>query len=225
MCDPSEPTAIILSGADRYDGKWHDHAATSQRIAEILGEIGIDARLRGTHPRNLGDLSSADLLVVNAANGAPCPDDADDEAWAEAFNDPARLPAIRASRSSRSISRPPPSRNGPGWRPWLGGEWVVGTSMHPPIAQSAVAVNTGTHPIVSDLTTIDVFDEMYSYLETEPGNTILATHTYEGIVHPVAWARETGTGPGGIQRPRPRHPLLRLTNPHHLHSARRPMAA
>jgi type 1 glutamine amidotransferase len=189
----SNPTALILTGADRYDGKWHDHAATSQRIAEILGEIGINARLRGTHPRNLGDLATADLLVVNAANGAPSPDDADDDAWTDAFTalETARdrgIPLLAFHLSAAAF------KEWPGWRPWLGGEWVVGTSMHPPIAQSTVTVNTATHPIISDLTSIAVFDEMYSYLETEPGNTILATHTYEDIVHPVAWARETGPG-------------------------------
>lgn len=185
--------AIILTGADRYDGKWHDHAATSQRIAEILGEAGIDARLRSTHPRTFGDLASADLLVVNAANGAPCPDDADDDAWNAGF---ATLDALRergvpllAFHLSAAAFK-----EWSGWRPWLGGEWVVGTSMHPPISQATVAVATDVHPIMSGLDGIDVFDEMYSYLETEPGNTVLATHAYEDVVHPVVWAREVGSG-------------------------------
>lgn len=181
--------AIILSGADRYDGKWHDHAATSQRIAEILGEIGIDARIRSTHPRAFAELDGADLLVVNAANGAACTDDADDEAWADAF---ARLEAYR--RSGRPLLAFHLSsaafKEYPGWRPWLGGEWIVGTSMHPPISQATVTVATDAHPIVAGLAEIAVFDEMYSYLEMEPANVVLATHTYEGTDHPIAWARE-----------------------------------
>ncbi|MGI8482952.1 MAG: hypothetical protein ACR2OU_01660 [Thermomicrobiales bacterium] len=76
--------AVIYTGADRYDGKWHDHAATSQRVAEILGEIGIDGRIRGTRPRTFGDLSTVDLVVLNAANGVPGPEDATDEEWAPA---------------------------------------------------------------------------------------------------------------------------------------------
>ena len=63
--------AIILTGADRYDGKWHDHAATSQRIAEILGEAGIDARLRSTHPRTFGDLATVSLAFVYRAYDPP----------------------------------------------------------------------------------------------------------------------------------------------------------
>lgn len=185
--------AIILTGADRYDGKWHDHAATSQRIAEILGEGGIDTRVRSTHPRSFGDLATADLLVVNAANGAPCADDADDAAWAEGF---ATLDALRergvpllAFHLSAAAFK-----EWPGWRPWLGGEWVVGTSMHPPISQATVTITSDAHPVVAGMDGIGVFDEMYSYLEVEPGNTVLATHTYEDVVHPVAWAREVGPG-------------------------------
>lgn len=186
-------TAIILTGSDRYDGKWHDHAATSQRIAEILAPLGIDARIRGTHPRAFGELATADLLVVNAANGASCPDDADDAAWADAFGqlDANRLsgkPLLAFHLSAAAF------KEYPGWRPWLGGEWVVGTSMHPPISAATVRLMTGARPIVAGLSEIAVFDEMYSYLETEPGNVVLATHRYEGIDHPLAWAREVDGG-------------------------------
>ena len=186
-------TAIILTGADRYDGKWHDHPATSQRIAEILGEIGIDARLRRTHPRSFNDLADADLLVVNAANGAPCADDATEDEWTEAF---AALEVLRERGVSLLAFHLSAAafKEWPGWRPWLGGEWVVGTSMHPPISQAMVQVETDAHPIVASLSGIDVFDEMYSYLEVEPGNTVLATHTYEDVVHPVAWTRDMGPG-------------------------------
>jgi uncharacterized protein len=186
-------TAIILTGADRYDGKWHDHPATSQRIAEILGEIGIDARLRRTHPRSFDDLASADLLVVNAANGAPSADDADDTAWTEGFAQMAAarergVPLLAFHLSAAAF------KEWPGWRPWLGGEWVVWISRHPPISQASVAVNTGAHPITEGMTTIDVFDEMYSFLELEPDNIVLATHTFEEVVHPLAWARDAGPG-------------------------------
>ncbi len=181
--------AVIYTGADRYDGKWHDHAATSQRVAEILGEIGIDGRIRGTRPRTFGDLSTVDLVVLNAANGVPGPEDATDEEWA---------PAHAAFREYVE-------RGGPllvlhlsiaafgthaEWNQWLGGVWIPGTSMHPPRSDSHVHVQTDAHPIVAGLSDFDVYDEMYSYLVTEPGNVVLATHQYEGIEHPLAWARE-----------------------------------
>jgi type 1 glutamine amidotransferase len=185
--------AVILSGADRNDGPWHDHAATSQRIAEALGDVGFDARIRACHPRAFGDLAAADLVVVNIANGEQGPGDASDEAWAPAW-DALRVyverggPLIALHLSSAAF------REIPEWRQWIGGAWIAGTSMHPPISDAHVAVATDVHPIVAGFTDFDLFDEMYSHLALEPGNTVLATHRYEDRDHPLAWARETASG-------------------------------
>jgi len=185
--------AIILTGADRYDGRFHDHAATSQCIAEALAEIGIDARLRGTRPRYMGEVATADLVVVNAANGSRGEDDATDEVWQEAFGHlRAHVekggPLLTLHLSSAAF------REFPEWRQWIGGAWIAGTSMHPPISQATVTVHTDDHPIVAGFGDFDVFDEMYSYLEEEPGNVTLASHRYEERVHPIAWARELPAG-------------------------------
>ena len=181
--------AIILSGADRYDGRWHDHPATSQRIAEILREVGFDARIRACHPRAFGDLTGAELLVVNTASGTPAPEDASDDDWAPAHaalrdyvEGGGPLIALHLAASSfREILE---------WPAWIGGAWIQGTSMHPPIAESHVSVRTDAHPIVAGLSDFDIHDEMYSYLELQAGNVVLATHQYEGRDHPLAWARE-----------------------------------
>ncbi len=183
--------AIILSGADRYDGRWHDHPATSQRIAEILREVGFDARIRACHPRAFGDLAAAELLVVNTASGTPGPDDASNADWRSAH---AALrdyvegggPVIALHLAASSF------REIPEWPDWIGGAWIQGTSMHPPIADSHVTVLTDSHPIVAGLSDFDIYDEMYSYLELQPGNVVLATHHYEGQDHPIVWAREDG---------------------------------
>jgi len=185
--------AIILSGADRYDGRWHDHSATSQRIAEILREVGFDARIRACHPRAFGDLAGTELLVVNTASGAPAPEDASDEAWAPAHSALRAYvegggPVIALHLAASSF------REIPEWPDWIGGAWIQGASMHPPIADSHVTVLTDAHPIVAGLGDFDIYDEMYSYLELQPGNVILATHYYEGHDHPLAWARERGAG-------------------------------
>ena len=185
--------AIILTGADRYDGRYHDHAATSQCVADALAEIGIDARLRGTRPRYMGDVAAADLVVVNAANGNQSEDDATDEDWEVAFGilqayEARGGPILALHLSSAAF------REFPEWRQWLGGAWIAGTSMHPPISQATVTVHTDDHPIVSGFGDFDVFDEMYSYLEAEPGNVTLASHLYEDRVHPIAWARELPAG-------------------------------
>jgi len=185
--------AIILSGADRYDGRWHDHPATSQRISEILREVGFDARIRACHPRAFGDLTGAELLVANTASGPPAPEDASDENWVPAHaalkayvDGGGPLIALHLAASS--------FREIPEWPDWIGGAWIQGASMHPPIADSHVSVRTDVHPIVAGLTDFDIYDEMYSYLELQPGNVVLAAHHYEGRDHPLAWARETGAG-------------------------------
>jgi type 1 glutamine amidotransferase len=186
--------AIILSGSDRYDGRWHDHAATSQRVAEALAAVGIEARIRGSHPRAFGELAEAGLLVVNAANGAVASDDASAEDWAGAF---ALLDAYRQRGGpllALHLSSAAFVGEYPAWRDWIGGEWVVGTSMHPPISQATISITQGAHPIVDGMGDIEVFDERYSYLQTEPGNIVLATHRHDDIDHPMVWARESGNG-------------------------------
>ena len=184
--------AIILSGADRYDDRWHDHAATSQRVSEILAGVGFDARIRACHPRAFGDLADADLVIVNTASGTPGVDDASDEDWARAFGLLSRYversgPLLALHLASGSF------REVPAWAGWIGGAWIPGTSMHPPIAMSHVAVRTDLHPIVAGLTDFDVYDEMYSYQDVQPGNVVLATHRYEERDHPLVWTRETGS--------------------------------
>lgn len=185
--------AVIFTGADRYDGRWHDHAATSQRIAEILGELGIDGRIRGTRPRTAGDLSGVDLVVLNLANGVPGPEDATDAEWEpiwEMFDEyvagGGSLLVLHLSIAAFDADE--------AWSRRLGGAWVQGTSMHPPIADSHVRVHAGAHPIVMDVVDFDVHDEMYSYLDVQPASSVLATHHYEGRDHALAWATEAGGG-------------------------------
>jgi type 1 glutamine amidotransferase len=185
--------AIIYSGADRYDGKFHDHAATSQRIAEILREVDIDARIRGSRPRYItaSDLSDADLVILNVANGLQGPDDADDAAWDAAWETLNAYMQRGGPLMVRHLSSAIFAHD-PVWKQRIGGVWLPGTSMHPPISDATVTVKTDAHPIVAGLTNnhFPIHDEMYSYLQTDPAITVLATHTYEGIEHPLAWATE-----------------------------------
>ena len=183
--------AIIYSGADRYDGKFHDHAATSQRIAEILRDVDIDVRIRGFRPRSItaSDLDDAALVILNVAHGLPGPDDADDAAWQTAWatidgyvqrGGPLMLRHLSSAIFAQDAE----------WKHRIGGVWLPGTSMHPPISDATVTVKTDAHPIVAGMTDFPIYDEMYSYLQTDPAITVLATHTYEGIEHPLAWATE-----------------------------------
>lgn len=183
--------AIILSGADRYDGPWHDHPATSQRVAEVLADVGIDPRIRAMHPRAFGELASADLVICNFANGTPGPEDRSDEEW---------IPAWEALRAYVAQGGPllvlhlaaGALREVPEWPGWIGGAWIHGTSMHPPIADSRVTVATDTHPIVTGLGDFTLHDEMYSYLTVHEGSQVLVTHRYEDRDHALVWAVDDG---------------------------------
>ncbi len=186
-------TAIILSGSDRYASQWHDHAANAQRIAEILARVGIDARLRATHPRSFRDLAGVDLLIVEAGRGAASPDGASDDEWTIAHT---RL-ADYVSRGGALLVL----HNGiaafsdlPAWSNWVGGAWVEGVSMHPPIADNTITPRELDHPIVDGLGPITVHDELYSHLGRADDNTVLAHHRYDDQKQPLVWVRENATG-------------------------------
>jgi type 1 glutamine amidotransferase len=61
--------------------------------------------------------------------------------------------------------------------------------MHPDEGDSSVGVLAG-HPITDGVHSFAVFDEMYSWLRVHADVRVLATHEYEGIEHPLAWAHE-----------------------------------
>ena len=74
--------ATILTGTGRFEDRWHDYPATSQRIADVLAEIGVAARIRGTRASTLADLDDTDILIVNSGNGRVDPEfDESDEEW------------------------------------------------------------------------------------------------------------------------------------------------
>ncbi len=184
---------IILTGSDRYASRWHDHAANAQRIAEILHEVGIDARLRATHPRAFRELAGVDLVIVEAGHGLASPDDATDDEWSTAHT----LLAEYVSRGGTLLVM----HNAigafgdlPAWSNWVGGSWVDGISMHPPIADNTIAPREIDHPIVDGLGPIIVHDELYSHLGRADDNVVLAHHRYDDQKQPLVWTREHATG-------------------------------
>ncbi len=189
--------AIILVGSDRYASKWHDHAANAQLIAEALRDVGIDARIRATHPRSFAELESARLVIVEAGRGERASDDCTDEEWAMAH-----------SRLAGYVSRGGPLmviHNGvgafddlPAWGNWIGGTWVKGVSMHPPIADNALTPRVTDHPIVDGLGQIDVYDELYAHLDRADDNEVLLHFRHDDQKQPLFWVRDGGPAPGRV---------------------------
>jgi uncharacterized protein len=177
--------ALILSGGGDFTDPWHPFPATSARIADLLAEVGLNARVSTSVLSSLRDLANdpPELLVINAGN-AERPSDGDAEAISSLSTYLRGGGALLVLHVSSTAF--------PGvdeWERIVGGRWVRGVSLHPDEGESRVRVVPG-HPITTGLSDFSVFDEMYSWLRVDGGDHVLATHSYDGVDHPLAWARE-----------------------------------
>ncbi len=193
---------LVLAGRGRHEDPWHDHAATSHRLALLLAGLDVGGRtadlaVRSTFPDALDDLDDVDLLVVNAGTGWPGFREAgigpDDDAWAP-FH--ARLDAW--ARSGGRILAVHQAANAfgdrPRWEEVLGGRWVPGESMHPPLGPATVPLATGAHPITDGLGAVEVVDERYCHLRVAPTSQVLGWVVDDGERHPAIWVTEAHGG-------------------------------
>ena len=183
--DVVQQRTLILSGGGDFTDPWHPFAQTSARIAGILDGVAGDAVVSDAVIDSLHGLAAAPprLLVINAGN-AERATDADPDAISALA---AYLQGGGALIVMHVASTAFPAV--PEWERIIGGRWVRGTTMHPDEGRSAVQVVPG-HPITSRLRDFEVYDEMYSWLRVDPADHVLARHAYEGVDHPLAWARE-----------------------------------
>lgn len=181
---------VVLSGSGRYADLWHDFPATSERLARLLTGPGRTIRVERDVEDGLARLDEVDLLVVNAGDPR---DEAPNPAASAAIGGlrtyVARggpVLAVHASASTFSTE--------PGWAVAIGGRWIPGVSMHPPYGAARLRRTTTDHPVVAGLGDLELTDERYSYLATEPGITALYDHEHDGVRHPAIWALETADG-------------------------------
>jgi hypothetical protein len=194
---------LILAGRGRHEDPWHDHAATSHRLALLLAGLdtgdGVpDVVVRSTFPDALRDLDDVDLLVVNA--GTPWPGfreagiGPDDDAWApfharlDAWaRDGGRILAVHQSANTFG--------DHPEWEEVLGGRWVPGTSYHPPFGAARLALAAGAHPITEGLGAVEALDERYCRLRVAPTSQVLGWVTDDdGERHPALWVTKRHGG-------------------------------
>src|SRR5699024_3658224 len=152
--------AVVISGAGRYADPWHDFAGTSQRLAELLGDQGLEAEVAtlGTDDPPAGPV---ELLVVNAGGGST-PREVEDTAadrraeelaaWAR-HAAPARTRVLATHTSAHTFY------DDAGWVELLGGRWIPGISWHPPMAPTTVQVTSVAHPITAGMNSLAVTDE------------------------------------------------------------------
>jgi type 1 glutamine amidotransferase len=181
------PDVLVVSGSGPYADPWHRFPETSARLAAIIGGLGHSVEVTEDVEGRLAGPGRCDLLVVNIGN----PTDARpvDRIVAAAQGLTGHLAAggalLGVHVSATSLTAMPE------WSAILGGCWVRGRTMHPPQGVASVRVRSESHPIVAGLADFEVFDERYSYLQTEPGVALLCDHEYEDQRHPIVWARET----------------------------------
>ena len=181
---------LIVSGSGPYSDLWHRFAETSGHLAEILQDLGHRTQVTEDVEAGLAEPGRCDVLVVNIGNpNEPRPPEriaAAGQGLIEHLEAGRGLLGIHVSATSLTEMAE--------WPRLLGGHWIRGRSMHPPQSIATVQVRRGEHPIVEGLADFEVFDERYSYLETNPDITVLCEHEFEGLRHPLAWTRESAQG-------------------------------
>lgn len=193
----SQPKVLLLSGVGRYADPWHPFAETSAALAGLLREAGydvdippdVDAALEGLAAAD--DTALPDLLAVNVGlprDGQPSPGTPDAAAGLTRWLSSTR-PLLASHVSSTSFV------DLPEWEAGLGGRWVRGQSMHPEYGPAAIHILPGSGPLVAGIGDFKLPDERYSWLRTAPGITVHATHTHDGVEHPVMWSFERGSDP------------------------------
>ncbi|MGX1159235.1 hypothetical protein FBY31_2396 [Arthrobacter sp. SLBN-100] len=198
--------AMLLSGVGRYADPWHPFAETSAALAGLLRETGYDVDVpadvdAALETLALGEDSALpDLLVVNVGlprDELPSPGTPDARAGLSRWLDSAR-PMLVSHVSSTSFL------DLPAWETGVGGRWVRGQSMHPEYGPAAIHIVPDSGPLVAGIPDFKLLDERYSWLRTAPGIKVHATHTHDGVEHPVMWSFERsaervkpGRGPAG----------------------------
>jgi len=186
--------ALVLSGAGRYADPWHPFAQTSACLAEILAGCGVTATIVTDVDEAMTRLDGVDLLVVNAGdssrNDGPAPDLTAPDLTAARAGFAAGLERGIAVLGTHTAAAS--LTDYPGWEGVLGGRWLPGQSMHPPIGPTRITLFTDRHPLLAGLADFDTFDERYSHLRVAPDVVPLAAHTLDGVEHPLLWARTIG---------------------------------
>ena len=178
---------LLISGRGPYADAWHQFPATSARIAGIIEDLGLSVDVTEDVEAALAEPGFCRLLVVNIGNPTdPRPAELIEAARIGLQDHLAGGGALLGIHSSATSLTTMPE-----WPAILGGSWVRGRSMHPPQSEATISLSTGQHPITKDLTDFVIFDERYSYLQTQPDITVLYEHSHDGLRHPLVWARQS----------------------------------
>ena len=176
----SRRKATIVQGVGAHSDPWHGLESTSAAIVAVLSDEH-DCTIVTTDDRL--DLTDTDLVVVNVSGEFETkPGD----------SEPVVDELVRYSRCGGAILACHSSALGftddPRWEALMGGVWVTGVTMHPQIGWSLVQMSDDS-PLAPAVSDFELYDERYSHLRVSDDNHILASHTEDGMTHPLAWLR------------------------------------
>ncbi len=176
--------SLVLSGGGEYRDPWHPFAATSRRIADLLGALGHEVEIAESVADRVADLRGWDLIAVNAAAGPQADAGAARAGLLAALERGVGVLAIHVGATT--LLRLPE------WESVTGAAWVSGQSTHPETGPCRIVTYPRRHPIGAPVASFDITDERYTYLRTAPGIVPLAVHEHDGGLHPLLWARVLG---------------------------------
>ncbi len=193
-------TNVIISG-----GIFHPFDESSEALASLLREVGIESDIVGDVDAGIGLLSDrkADMVTINALRWGMMTADKYEPYRAEW--------AYRMPRSSRDKLTAFVSSGGallgmhtasicfddwPEWGELLGGCWQWGTSHHPPVGPVSARPTGYAHAVTKDIQPFELNDEIYHDLALEADVEPLLVGTCEACEgsQPICWARSFGNG-------------------------------
>jgi uncharacterized protein len=78
------------------------------------------------------------------------------------------------------------------WRAIMGGYWLKGVSMHPPLGPSHVVTRREQHAFTEGMGEFDLVDERYTHMQLESMIETAVFHELDGQRHPIVWSRTIG---------------------------------
>jgi type 1 glutamine amidotransferase len=183
--------ALIVTGHRAHTDRWHDLPGTSAALADVLHGHGLATQTTGFVSRALADVGSeVELLALNLARGDLFAADDDEAEGRRGLHDYVRSGRPFLAVHSTSIAFP----DWPELEELLGGRWIAGTSMHPPIGPAEILIDRTRHPITEGVSDFTVQDERYTRLRIAPTSTPLTWHEHDGERFPLSWATEQAGG-------------------------------
>jgi type 1 glutamine amidotransferase len=185
---------LIISGAGDYVDPWHPFAETSARLGEVITSAGHRVQVSDAVEESLLSLAGQQVVVINIGNPTP-PRPASimigiQDALLAHLDGGGGLLVMHVAATTFTTM--------PRWPEILGGHWVRGITMHPPLGHARIRLHPGSHPVAGDPGShpagIEVLDERYSFLDVRDDVAVLGDHVHDGAVHPMIWAREHGAG-------------------------------